>query len=354
VYTHCFVCRRSLGENDEIPHLTVGRKVAFDVERGRLWVVCPHCGQWCLTPIEDRWETIAECEALFGAAEARVSTTNVGLARAREVELIRIGPAVRDEIANWRYGPRLARRRRLARIAGGAAAIGAGTAAAGAIYLIGTMAVASSSAFVGGWLAMFGTAYAYNLRGIANYAPIARLALPDGTHRTLLRSHLPSIYLHRRSKSVTCVIVMFGDLQATYSEDDALHLLNRLLPHANWRGASPSEIEDATKRVDKAEHVCRKQHGNRLEPWEHLAVDQPDKPPALLMKMSPTRRLALEMAVNEELEHRAMSGTVTQLADRWSEEEEIARTSDDMFLPQWIGDWIRAAKRRVRPSPGGP
>ena len=105
--------------------------------------------------------------------------------------------------------------------------------------------------------------------------------------------------------------------------------------------------------MDKAEHVCQKQYGNRLEPWEYLAVDQPDKAPVLLMKMSPTRRLALEMAVNEELEHRAMSGAVTQLADRWSEEEEIARTSDDMFLPQWIGDWIRAAKRRVRPSPGG-
>jgi len=69
--------------------------------------------------------------------------------------------------------------------------------------------------------------------------------------------------------------------------------------------------------------------------------------------MSVVERLALEMAVSEEMERRAMSGAVTELAEKWSEEEEIARTSDDMFLPQWIGDWIRAAKRRVRPSPGG-
>ncbi len=152
MYTHCFVCRRLLGENSAIPHLTIGHKIAFDVVRGRLWVVCPHCGQWCLTPMEDRWETIAECDALFSGAEARVSTANVGLARAGDVELIRIGPALRDEIANWRYGPRLARRRRVVRVAAGAAAIGAGAATAGTIYLIGTMAVASSSAFVGaGW-----------------------------------------------------------------------------------------------------------------------------------------------------------------------------------------------------------
>ena len=352
MYTNCFVCRHSLGENETIPHLRIGRKVAFDVERGRLWVVCTHCGQWCLTPVEDRWEAIAECDALFGGAEARVSTANVGLARARDVELIRIGPALRDEIANWRYGPRLARRRRAVRMAGAALAVGAGAATAGTIYFIGTLAVASSSAFVGGWLSMLGIAYAYKLRGIVDFTPVARLALPDEAHRTLLRSHLPSIYLHRRSGRATCVIVSLRDLQATYSEDDALHLLSRVLPHANWRGASPTDIEEATKKLDKAEHVCRKHHGDGVEPWEHLAVDQPDKPPGALMKMSPTRRLALEMAVNEELEHRAMTGAVTQLADRWSEEEEIARTSDDMFLPQWIGDWIRAAKRRVRPSPG--
>lgn len=303
--------------------------------------------------MEDRWETIAECDALFSGAEARVSTANVGLARAGDVELIRIGPALRDEIANWRYGPRLARRRRVVRVAAGAAAIGAGAATGGAIYLIGTLAVASSSAFVGGWLAMLGIVYAYNLRGIADFTPVARLSLPGGTHRTLLRSHLSSLYLHRRSARATCLIVALRDLQVTYSEDDALHLLSRVLPHANWRGASPKEIEEATSKVDKAERVCRKQYSDRLEPWEHLAVDQPDKAPAALMKMSPTRRLALEMAVNEELEHRSMSGAVTELAGRWSEEEEIARTSDDMFLPQWIGDWIRAAKRRVRPNTGG-
>jgi len=27
-------------------------------------------------------------------------------------------------------------------------------------------------------------------------------------------------------------------------------------------------------------------------------------------------------------------------------EEEIARTADDMFLPGWITDWMRAAKRQ--------
>src|SRR5881628_3751083 len=98
MYADCFICRRPLGGNKSIPHLTIGRRIAFDVDRGRLWVVCSRCGQWCLTPMEDRWEALAECEALFKNAEARVSTANVGLAHVADVDLIRIGSALRDEI----------------------------------------------------------------------------------------------------------------------------------------------------------------------------------------------------------------------------------------------------------------
>lgn len=293
MYTHCFVCRRPLGANEAIPHLTIGRRIAFDVDRGRLWVVCARCGQWCLTPMEDRWEAIAECEALFTGAEARVSTANVGLARSGDVELIRIGPALRDEIANWRYGPRLARRRRLARIAAGTAAVGAGIATAGAIYLIGTLAVATSSAFVGGWFAMLGTAYAYKLREISAFTPVARLDLRDGGRRTLLRSHLASIYLVRRHvRPHARVRVALGDLEVTYSEDDALTLLSRVLPHANWRGASPAEIDGATKAVDAAERASHHRRDDRSEPWERLVAAR-DAGPRSLTAMSVVERLAL-------------------------------------------------------------
>ena len=58
------------------------------------------------------------------------------------------------------------------------------------------------------------------------------------------------------------------------------------------------------------------------------------------------------MAVAEEVERRAMAGEAGELAIRWVEEEQIARESDDMFLPRWIGDWIHA-RRRPRPSHGG-
>src|SRR5688572_21345683 len=64
VYHTCLRCDRSLGANTELPHLRVGRKIAFDTRRGRLWVICSRCGQWNLTPLEERWEALEECERL--------------------------------------------------------------------------------------------------------------------------------------------------------------------------------------------------------------------------------------------------------------------------------------------------
>ena len=56
MYTTCLFCNESLGTNDVIELFPVGRRVAFDPEKGRLWVICPHCTRWNLSPIEERYE----------------------------------------------------------------------------------------------------------------------------------------------------------------------------------------------------------------------------------------------------------------------------------------------------------
>src|SRR5690606_36219098 len=62
-----------------------------------------------------RWGVIVEGERLVRGTRGRVSTENIGLARLAEgLELVRIGPALRPEIAAWRYGDQFGRRRRRA------------------------------------------------------------------------------------------------------------------------------------------------------------------------------------------------------------------------------------------------
>src|SRR5215203_4578160 len=125
MYRTCLFCSSALGSNEAVEHFPVGRRLAFDAAKGRLWVVCRKCERWNLTPLEERWEAIEECERAFTDTRLRVSTGNIGLAKLREgLELVRIGSALRPEMAAWRYGDQFGRRR-VRHIAITAGAIGA-------------------------------------------------------------------------------------------------------------------------------------------------------------------------------------------------------------------------------------
>src|SRR3954470_4782480 len=135
MYTTCLFCHADLGTNEVIESFLVGRRLAFDAARGRLWVVCRKCERWNLTPIEERWEAIEECERSFSATKLRVSTDQVGLARLRDgLELVRIGEPQRPEMAAWRYGDQFGRRRRRQYMIGGGV-----VALAGAVIVAGPM-----------------------------------------------------------------------------------------------------------------------------------------------------------------------------------------------------------------------
>src|SRR5687767_10709388 len=113
MYSTCLFCHAPLGANEEIEHFPVGRRLALDSVKGRLWVVCRKCSRWNLSPLEERWEAIEECERLFRETKLRVSTDQIGLSRLREgTELVRVGRPERPEFAAWRYGDQFGRRRK--------------------------------------------------------------------------------------------------------------------------------------------------------------------------------------------------------------------------------------------------
>src|SRR5688500_7888852 len=128
MYSTCLFCNGPLGANAAIEPFPVGERLAFDAAKGRLWVVCRRCERWNLTPLEERWEAIEECERAFRATRLRVSTDEIGLARLKEgLELVRIGEPQRPEMAAWRYGDQFGRRRRRQYLIGGGAALLVGT-----------------------------------------------------------------------------------------------------------------------------------------------------------------------------------------------------------------------------------
>jgi hypothetical protein len=112
VFSTCLFCHGALGRNQLVEAFPVGRRLAFDVERGRLWVVCRSCDNWNLSPLEERWEAVEACERLYRGTPIRVSTENIGLATMSEgTDLVRVGKPLRPEFAAWRYGSRMRKRR---------------------------------------------------------------------------------------------------------------------------------------------------------------------------------------------------------------------------------------------------
>ncbi len=178
MYSTCLFCNRPLGENEVVENFPVGRRLAYDASKGRLWVVCRRCERWNLSPLESRWEAIEECERAFSNTRLRVSTDNIGLARLPEgLELVRLGNPLREEFAAWRYGDQFGRRRRRA-IAYGTAAAAAG----GAIIVGGAAAGITMGGGGYGFFQLF--------RWIANERVAVRLRDPDGEQIRVQVKHL--------------------------------------------------------------------------------------------------------------------------------------------------------------------
>ena len=359
MYDRCYVCERSLGRNNVIATLPVGRVLAFDPERGRLWAVCPRCGEWNLTPLEERWEAVELCERLFAAAPVRASSTHVGLARTRGVELLRVGAAaLRDELANWRYGPRLRRRRQRAVLLVSGAGVASGVVLGGAV-LIGA---ATGSVALAAWGIVFAGVWGVDLMRSVGPVGGASFIGPGGERVRLTRPLVEGVRIARTSgaKRPRALLAVAGpsDNEARYGRDAALRLLAAVLPRLNWRGASGDELTQATRIVDAEEAIVanRARRGGNPQPvWQRIAVAH--WPPAdLLSAMEPVPRLAFEMAVTEEVERLALAGEAAALEGRSRDAEEVAGIADAMFLPAFVTDWLarhgRARGTKAGTSPG--
>ena len=90
MYSTCLFCNRDLGRKEVVEHFPVGRRLAYDAAKGRLWVVCRHCERWNLTPLDERWEGWQDLERgeLVALAPLVVLTIVVGVAPAWLLEPI--------------------------------------------------------------------------------------------------------------------------------------------------------------------------------------------------------------------------------------------------------------------------
>jgi hypothetical protein len=363
MYSTCLFCHATLGANEVIEHFPVGRRLAFDAAKGRLWVVCRKCERWNLTPIEERWEAIEECERLFRDTRLRVSTDNIGLARAAEgLELVRIGSPQRPEMAAWRYGDQFGRRRTRHLIW-----TGAGFAAVGGVIVLGPMVGIFAGSTWGLWNVASTISSLYQQRRIR-----ARIQLPD-------RSGPVNVRLKQLSKAAivsdegewalrvafepSLPRTIFGtgslwmsrlgdapEASTLIKGDAALRAASKILPAINRSGANRGEVDGAVKIIGDVAEPSKlfERYAARPIPLVQRRSSFTGPSGHVLANLPAEVRLALEMATHEESERRALEGELALLEAAWKEAEEIAAIADDMFVSEETRERIAAMKTEDR------
>jgi hypothetical protein len=363
MYATCLFCNSDLGRNQALEHFPVGRRLAYDAAKGRLWVVCRRCERWNLTPLEERWEAIEECERLYSGTRLRVSTDNIGLARLREgLELVRIGQPQRPEFAAWRYGDQFGRRRRRHLIYSGV-----GIAAVAGLVVAGPATGFIAGGSWGLWQAANSLHNLYQSRRIR-----LRLKLPGIDQPAVIRKrHLNNArlvtapdagtwQLHVAHERTDETRFWWGTLRAktapdfdggpreltVLAGDDALRAAGQLLPKLNAAGARAPQVQNAVRLIEEVS-----------DPADLFAIQAERGRPGPRSRRSPARglvigelptevRLALEMAAHEETERRALEGELALLEEAWRDAEEVAAIADDMFLPADVDEQLAALRRQ--------
>jgi hypothetical protein len=339
VYTTCLFCTRPLGTNEVLERFPVGRRVAFDAATGRLWVVCPHCERWNLTPMEERWEAIEQAERLYRDTRLRVSTDNIGLARLPEgLELVRIGRPQRPEIAAWRYGDQFGRRRRKHIVT-------AGLIAAGGVLVVAGGAVAGLS--VTGVIALGRTALSWAQNGYP-WRTVAWLPDVPGSLLRVQRRHLTKSRLFTGADGQLALDLEHAEGRIQLEGARARRAAAMIFPAVNVFGGKADEVQRAVGRLEHAGGSDRyldkiAQQGHGLTPVDRSASgwQAPDEYDSGLLALPASVRLAIEMALHEEQERRAVEGELAELERAWREAEEIGAIADSLLLPAWIDDAIR-------------
>lgn len=328
MYSTCIFCHSALEGNDTIEHFPVGRRLAFDPERGRLWVVCRRCRQWNLTPTEERWEAIEECERFYRDTRLRVSTDQIGLARlASGLELVRIGRPERPEFAAWRYGDQLGRRRRTALIR-----VGIGLGALGAVVVGGAAAGVGIGGF--GWL--IGQMGERIVKGSPERV-VARLPVPQVGELTIKGKHLNRLQLMTEGDDRWKLGLPYRKQIVTLEGDPAIQALGKLLPQLNRFGGSRERVTEAVSLIERVPDPTR-----FFDVAARMAMSRAK---AKISALPESLRLALEMAAHEDSERRALEGELALLEQAWKEAEEVAAIADNMFLPTFVEDWMRKHRK---------
>lgn len=307
MYRTCAFCNGKLDGDGGPSLLGVGRRLAYDEWRGRLWVICSKCTRWNLTPLDDRLERIEAVARAAHGGHILASTDQIALIRWQSYDFVRVGKPPRVELATWRYGERLKQRSREKAkivvpltIAAVGLGIAANVAAGGGL---GIVVWNLHSLGEWGYVTIVG-----NRRVVFAEPPMCAHC---GTLMQVRAKHVQHARLVQEAKADLALLLSCPSCHregALLTGADAAQVLRQGLMFLNATKSGRKRAEDAARVVDQTggpDGLIRDVSRRELT----------------LRSLRAERRLALEMAVDEQAE-------VQELERQWREAEEIAEIAD--------------------------
>ncbi len=330
MYKTCAFCNGKLDGDGGPSGLGVGKRLAFDEWRGRLWVICPRCVRWNLAPLDDRLERIAALARAAPEGRVAASTEQVALIRWHAYDFVRVGRPPRVEFATWRYGERLkARRREQLKFV-----VPLTVATVGLAVAVNVAAGGSVGVFV--WnmpniaRAMYTGMVGRRRVGLAE-PPICERC---GAFMNLKAKHVAHARVVPQRQADLALILSCPTCRSEGSMlvgADAHAALRLGLTYLALKRGGRQRAEDAARLVEGAggpDHLIRDVARRELT----------------LRSLAPERRLAFEMAVDERAE-------VEALERAWKEAEEIAEIADGtLSTDPELEEHLRRLREKLGPE----
>ena len=342
MYTSCLFCSAGLGSNGEVEHLPVGRRLAFDAHRGRIWTVCPRCGRWNLVPFEERLEALDECGRLAERSLVRESGEELTLLKHPSgLSLIRVGRPTLAELVSWRFARSMVWRRR-----GYVVSLSAATGLA-----VGVLAGVATGGIVFGAVqtVLLGKAYRDMLW------PAIRMETADGRSIRVTAMAARGATFGRGDDGEPFLDVDFrrpqrlGRPPHRFTGADIGSFIAVAMPYVNEEGASERLAVEAAAAIEE--------RGGRERFLDAVSTDRElleqarfrnlgTKRTGVLLRLPRPIRLAMEAASHVEQEERALSGELRSAFAEWRRAEQIASISDSLLDPPGWDDFRGSARPR--------
>ncbi len=133
----------------------------------------------------------------------------------------------------------------------------------------------------------------------------------------------------------------------TLSGTDARLVAALVLPRVNALGGDTSDVDEAVRWLEAAGGPSR---AFRTLAWAPLVRPALDAHRGTMLSMHPGVRLALEMALHEDEERRALQGELSILAWAWQREERLAGIADRLGITTDLAEQLDRLRDHVAGS----